>query len=87
MSAWKYKPALSTFHKWECFEAFKISTNFIFASVQIHFAHKCVLQGPGRGFVRGNPYAALIASHVLMDMCQRNQVEMSIFALVVVQLN
>jgi biotin transporter BioY len=42
----------------------------------------CVLLGPGRGFIMGNRYAALIVSHVLMDMCQRNQVNMAILSLI-----
>jgi len=64
-----------------------ISIVFIFSSFQIQSAQNCVLQGLERGFDRDNPYAALIASHVLMDMCQRNKVMMEIFALKLIQLN
>ena len=68
-------------------QGFVICNVFVFPTFQIHSVPKYVLQGPQRGFAQESPDAALIASHVLMDMCQRNQVEMSIFALVVVQLN
>ena len=87
MSPWKCKRKLSTFHKWKIFEAFKIPTTFAFASIQINSEHKCVLQVHRKGFTKDNEYIALIDSHVLMDMCQRNQVEMAIFALGVIQLN
>ena len=61
--------------KLEMFQGLVMSTFCFFSSFQIQSAQKCVLQGLGRGFTRDSPYAALIASHVLMDMCQRNQVE------------
>lgn len=55
---------------------------FVFASFPILSVLICVNLGPGKGFVMENQYTALIASHVLMDMCHRNQVEMVIFPLI-----
>ena len=53
-------------------QEFVIPTVFVSARFQIQSAQNCVLQEPGREFDMVNPSAALIASHVLMDMCQRN---------------
>ncbi|KAK7810133.1 hypothetical protein U0070_026537 [Myodes glareolus] len=46
------------------------------SNFQIQYVQNCVHRGPGKGFFTGNRIAALIASHVLMDMCQRKKVEM-----------
>lgn len=66
--------------KVEMFQGLVMSTYCVFCSFQIQSAQKCVLQGPGRDLSQDNPCAALIASHVRMDMCQRNQVEMATFS-------
>ena len=73
--------------KVEMFQGLVMSTYCVFCSFQIQSAQNCVLQGPEGGFDRDNLYAALIVSHVLMDMCQRNQVMIGTFALVVIWLN
>lgn len=68
-------------------QGFVICNIFVFPTFQIHSVPKYVLQGPRRGFAQESPDAALIASHVLMGMCQGNQVEMVTFSLLVIQLD
>lgn len=54
---------------------FLVLIEFVSARFPIPCVLNSVLLGPGRGFVKENPSAALTAFLVLKGMCHRRQVE------------